>query len=559
MLGQKEEAIATYNEILADEFENLQAIRSPSTGSTLRAARGPSWPRTSSASRPLSSDPDKQIELNLRLGDLRLTKLEQAGQAVETYHRVLALDAGNATALGALETLLTNEQQQLTVAKTLEPFYRVNNNWPRLIQAYEIMVTHASDAEEKIGLLHRIAELYEIAGEEQGKAFDALGRAFKVDPSNATTQERLETLARQLEDYPRLVALYDESIPDIVDDALIIRLLVKIAQISRARDRGPRPRPRRATSGSWASTLATSRPSTRSSTSTSRTRTSARLRRGAVVRKSEMVTEVADRKALLLYAAQTRETAMEDPAGAITLYQQVLALDDADASALDALAKLFTQTEAWENLKDIYRRKTELAESPEHRRYWLAPARPDLRREAQGRRAGDRDLPRHPRPRCRPTTTPSRRSTASTVRPSAGRTSSSGSSSGPSRSRRSATKTALRHRIGGLYETQLADIVRAVEAYRDTLAHAFDHAPTIAALDRIVHGEDQPMLAAEVLAPFYNQLAEWEKLVDIYEVMVRQVQDPAQRDRAAAPRSPRSTSGSCSSSSRRSPPTPARW
>ena len=31
--------------------------------------------------------------------------------------RVLALDAANATALAALETLLTNEQQQLTVAK----------------------------------------------------------------------------------------------------------------------------------------------------------------------------------------------------------------------------------------------------------------------------------------------------------------------------------------------------------------------------------------------------------------------------------------------------------
>ena len=28
------------------------------------------------------------------------------------------------------------------------------------------------------------------------------------------------------------------------------------------------------------------------------------------------------------------------------------------------------------------------------------------------------------------------------------------------------------------------------------------------------------MLAAEVLEPFYEQLAEWEKLIDLYEVMV---------------------------------------
>src|SRR5690606_35811775 len=212
------------------EFENLQAIVALDR---LYLARGAWVELAENLERQLtlSGDPDKQIELNLRLGDLHLTKLEQAGQAVETYHRVLALDAANATALAALETLLTNEQQQLVVAKTLEPFYRAANNWPRLIESYEIMVTHAEDPEEKIGLLHRIAELHEIAGDEQVKAFEALGRAFKVDPSNETTQERLETLARQLEDYPRLVALYDESVPEIVDDNLIIRLLVKIAQI----------------------------------------------------------------------------------------------------------------------------------------------------------------------------------------------------------------------------------------------------------------------------------------------------------------------------------------
>jgi hypothetical protein len=93
------------------------------------------------------------------------------------------------------------------------------------------MVTHSQEAEEKIGLLHRIAELQESGVDDQAKAFEALGRAFKVDPANPTTQERLESLARQMGAYQQLVALYDESIPDIVDDQLIIRLLVKIAQI----------------------------------------------------------------------------------------------------------------------------------------------------------------------------------------------------------------------------------------------------------------------------------------------------------------------------------------
>src|SRR5690606_7176797 len=87
-------------------------------------------------------------------------------------------------------------------------------------------------------------------------------------------------------------------------------------------------------------------------------------------------------------------------------------------------------------------------------------------------------------------------------------------------------QTALRHRIGALGESQLADPVRAVESYREVLAHDANHEPTIEALGRIAHGDTQPMLAAEVLEPFYEQLAEWEKLIDLFELMVRHIEDP---------------------------------
>ncbi|NJK30988.1 MAG: tetratricopeptide repeat protein, partial [Deltaproteobacteria bacterium] len=66
-------------------------------------------------------------------------------------------------------------------------------------------------------------------------------------------------------------------------------------------------------------------------------------------------------------------------------------------------------------------------------------------------------------------------------------------------------------------------------AYREVLAHDPGHEPTIEALGRIAHGEVQPMLAAEVLEPFYEQLAEWEKLIDLYEVMASHTEDPLAR------------------------------
>src|SRR5690606_23673712 len=87
-------------------------------------------------------------------------------------------------------------------------------------------------------------------------------------------------------------------------------------------------------------------------------------------------------------------------------------------------------------------------------------------------------------------------------------------------------QTSLRFRIGGLWEHQLGDTVRAIEAYRDVLHYDPAHQPTIEALARIVHGDVEPMAAAQVLAPLYEQLAEWERLVDIYEVMVIHTEDP---------------------------------
>mgnify|MGYP000544163375 CR=1 FL=1 len=73
------------------------------------------------------------------------------------------------------------------------------------------------------------------------------------------------------------------------------------------------------------------------------------------------------------------------------------------------------------------------------------------------------------------------------------------------------------------------DVAQRVQAYREVLAHDASHEPTIAALGRIAHGDVQPMLAAEVLEPFYEQLAEWEKLIDLYEVMAAHTEDPIAR------------------------------
>src|SRR5262249_45854771 len=71
-----------------------------------------------------------------------------------------------------------------------------------------------------------------------------------------------------------------------------------------------------------------------------------------------------------------------------------------------------------------------------------------------------------------------------------------------------AETVALKHRIGELWERELKDLSRAVEAYREALHLDPSHDATIAALDGILHREGEPVLAAQVLEPIYADAGE---------------------------------------------------
>ncbi|MBC8070019.1 MAG: tetratricopeptide repeat protein, partial [Deltaproteobacteria bacterium] len=525
MLSRPDDAIATYNEILADDDLNLRAIAALDR---LYQSRQ-NWPELAeNLARQLTlvGDVGDQVELNLRLGAVRLKQLGQLALAVETYSKVLELDPHNESALDALEGLLEDEQHQLAVARILEPVYRNSNDWPRLIQSYEIMVKHSLEPSEKIRLLHQIGELYEIGGDEPGKAFDAYGRALRDDAGNLDTQDKLEGLARQLGSYAELVALYESVVEHVVDDQLRIALLGKVAQIYETAIDEPAK-----AAAAYEKILAIDPGSFAAVDALievhRRTDNYAELV-SAVVRKAEMIDNPEDQKKLLLYAATIRESVMEDAEGAIKLYQQVLTIDDADRTALDALVKLYIQLERWEPLKDVYQRLSELATDPDERRaalYVLGQVYDselgDVERAidtyqavldldpSDGQAIAALDRLYGQAERWLDQLQILERAVDAAETPD--------------------EQTAYRFRIGGLWERQLGDMVRAIESYREVLTHDPGHMPTIEALDRIVHGETEPMAAAQVLAPLYQQSGDWERLVDVQEVMIRHTEDPLQR------------------------------
>src|SRR4029079_12752216 len=90
-----------------------------------------------------------------------------------------------------------------------------------------------------------------------------------------------------------------------------------------------------------------------------------------LLRKAEIVDDIADKKTLYFRAAQLYEEVIEDLDSAVGVFQHVLSVDDGDKAALDQLERLYIRLARWTDLKNIYAKKAELATTPAEKKQML--------------------------------------------------------------------------------------------------------------------------------------------------------------------------------------------
>jgi len=526
MLDDTDAAVQTYREIVAASPENRDALRALDRLYTKKEAWRELADNVARQLELAEDDVPAQVELLNRLAALRLQYLDEIGAAIETYRRILDLDSENDLAIQALESLLDSEEYQLSVAEVLEPIYRMRDEWEKSVRVYEVMVHHAYEPAKKLEYLHQIGELYEIAGDDAQAAFNAYGRALAEDPAQEETRQRLERITRELGNWEALVELYEAQVEESMDPTLAVGIWMRVAQILETQvDDSER-------AGAAYFKVLEQDPQYIEAANAleqlfTRTDDSKQLV-GVLLKKMEIVSDIDEKKRLCYRAARIQSEEIEDEAAAVETYRKVLEIDEADETALDALEGLYVGQGRWEDLKDVYLKKAELAATDEDRKrmlYVLGQVYDaelhDLDRAIETYRsildidgedleaiqALDRlyfqaenwyellsILERE-------------------VDLAAG----------------TAEVVGLRHRIGALWEQQMGDLGRAVDTYRDVLSLDPTHEPTLAALERIAHGDTEPMLAAQVLEPVYRDELEWEKLSAIYEVLVAHVEDSVQK------------------------------
>ncbi len=525
MLHNPELAVTTYKQILAQDIMNARALKALDR-LFLGLKRWQDLADNLVRQLALVQDPDgqEQVKLLTRLAELREKQLRQTAAAVETYRQVLELEPGSAVAIAALERLAADPAQELTVAQILEPIHRAKGDWEKQVGVYEVMLRHAPDLSRRVELLHTMGELHELGGDD-AQAFATYARALKENPADAETMDRLDRLARLLEKWPDMVILLGEVVKSVTADDLKIQLLTKLAEVQendlkRAED----------AVGTYEQILAVDPQNLEAiaaiQTVHERTGDYARLC-AALEKRAEIVLDLREKKQLLTKAAQIEEDILEKPDAAIATYQRILALEDVDAEALDALERLYIQLERWADLEGIYTRRIDLAADQHERKQLL-----QVLGQVYDRHLKDttKAIETHQAILDIDANDVTAIQSLDRLYAQAGRWDDLLQilHREIELADQTSERVGLYYRVGQLHERQLKDPARAVEAYRDALVIDPGHAPTLTALDGMLDSPE-PLAAAQVLERIYTDAGEHDKLVGVYGVMADHADHPARK------------------------------
>ncbi len=230
-LGDVPKATDTYNKILELDPDDLQAL----SRLDVLYEQAQNWQEllgVLTRESEMTADQGEAISFQYRIAELYEKRLEDVTRSIELYRDILGQQPDHEPTLRALEGLKSGTKDPLGAAAVLEPVYEAASDWPRLISVHEVQVAHASDAFQKVDLLHRIARLYEDALDNHASAFDTYARALSLDNGNELTLQNLERLAMVVNRWPEVGRLYDVELEKLTETPdKLVELGLRTAQI----------------------------------------------------------------------------------------------------------------------------------------------------------------------------------------------------------------------------------------------------------------------------------------------------------------------------------------
>ncbi len=294
---------------------------------------------------------EEALELMVRLGRLRIVRLNDPRGGLETFKAVLNRKPSHAGAIGALEELARSDSALRGEAATLlEPVLTTGGDHLRLVQMMESRVSTEPVAQERAAMLRRMAEMYAGPLDSPEQAFITAARALRELPDDGAALDMCLSFARPADAEDALVELLEEIAPRANAPESRTALYRALAQVKEREGE-----PEEAVE-SWRRVLETN-PQDAEALETM-TRLLASQDRGGelleVLRRQLSMAEEPERRADVLFQMGVLQAdTLGDHANALATFRRLIEIRPDDARALERMDALCQQQERWPELADV--------------------------------------------------------------------------------------------------------------------------------------------------------------------------------------------------------------
>ena len=157
---------------------------------------------------------EQQLDLRTEIAGVWAQGLKDVPRAVEAYRDVLAIEERHPPALSALEQLLTQEER-----------------WGELIENYERQVSMAESDEQAVGLLTKVATIFEERFRDLPGASRTLIRILEIDPEHRPTLSALSRVWRDGREWGSLIEALERQVELTVDPGEEVALLRQVGDV----------------------------------------------------------------------------------------------------------------------------------------------------------------------------------------------------------------------------------------------------------------------------------------------------------------------------------------
>lgn len=286
-----------------------------------------------------SQHPGETAELRLRLAELLELQVGDLAASIDQLEHVIAEGTAWERAVFSLERLVVHEAHRERIAELLEPVYREQDWWQKLVVILDAKLDFIRDPIDQIETLHEIARIHEERGGALDLALQALARAWRLDVAEEDSLGKLLSLAGKLGAWQDVVGTLEEGAAAAPNPDLAGALWARAAEIHEVQrsDLASAIRCWRKVEETRPDDVVALAALDRLLAVEGKVDELVKV----VERRAELSEDAGVRLVLLHRVAALYDDVLRDRAAAIVAYRRVLEVDDGDLAALDALERLY--------------------------------------------------------------------------------------------------------------------------------------------------------------------------------------------------------------------------